>query len=339
MQKMEKLVCLIVARNLGDAVIQSAFLKKLATNGYAKNYVAWVRPQVAFLFNDIPGCQVVCSQFPVGTAKNFGLKNALAFLKAAWRIRQMRPSVTMDLIGDFRERFFALLLGAPKHQYIGWAEGHPFNLIIRNPLGRGQPAFDVPAATPNIYLSYGLFLEHLTGGRESSILAHAQPVQADRLNIGLHPFASQQCKLWPDKNWLALATHLLDDGHGVTVFGAGAEKVALEKIFAPVLSRVTVFTKSLADFTEKVSELDLFIGLDSFGVHMGQRQGVRNILINAGNNPEVWTPPSTVLLAHSGGCQYYPCNNVPKCEGTAAEYICIRSVKPQEVLSAAGLGT
>lgn len=334
---MEKLVSLIVARNLGDAVIQSAFLRKLVSSGYAERYVAWVRPQVAFLFNDIPGCEVVCSQFPVGTAKNFGWKNFGIFLKQAWRLRGMRPSVTMDLIGDFRERFFARLLGAPKHVHIGWAAGHPFNEIIRNPLGRGAPAFDVPASCPNIYLAYGMFLGHLIEGRDNSILSHVRPATGSVLKIGLHPFASQRCKLWPDEDWLALATQLLKDGHEITLFGAGAERAALERIFAPVLSRVTVFTQSLADFTHKVSSLDLFIGLDSFGVHMGQRQGVKNILINAGNNPAVWTPPSTLLLAHSGGCKYYPCNNVPQCEGTDAEYVCIRSVRPQEVLVMAGL--
>ncbi|PHV21359.1 hypothetical protein CSQ92_18610 [Janthinobacterium sp. BJB446] len=331
LMKMEKLACLIVARNLGDAVIQSAFLRKLVDSHYAENYIAWVRPQVAFLFNDIPNCKIICSQFPVGTTKDFGWKNALGFLKAAWKIRVLNPSVTMDLIGDFRERAFAWLISASKHKHIGWAENHPFNLIIRNPFGRGKPVFVVPENCDNIYSSYGLMLDFLSSGKEKSILSKIRPSLNEKLKIGMHPFASQRCRLWPEQDWLALAQDLIRDGHRLTVFGAGVERQALERIFAPVLSQVEVYTRSLSEFTSKVKELDLLIGLDSFGIHMGQRQGIRTILINAGSNPAVWTPPSTQLIARSGGCVHYPCNNVPKCEGTLGEFICIRSVRPDEV--------
>jgi len=333
---MEKLVCLIVARNLGDAVIQSAFLRKLVASGYSERYIAWVRPQIAFLFRDIPNCEIATSQFPVGTAKNFGLKNAWLFLKESLRIRRLRPSVTLDLVGDFRERAFARLTGAPKRLQIGWANGHPHRVIIRNPFGDGNPVFVVPKTCPNVYLSYGMFLSYLTGGKETSILSTVRNSGAGQLKIGLHPFASQECKLWPAENWLALAQQLLTDGHELTMFGAGGEKAMLEQMFAPLLSRVTIFTRSLADFTSAVANLDLFIGLDSFGVHMSQRQGVQGIMINAGNDPTVWTPPGARVLAHSGGCQYYPCSNVPKCQGSSTEYVCVRSIKTEEVLAAIG---
>src|ERR1700733_8453730 len=70
----ERLACLIVAHNLGDAVIQSRFLALLAAAGYARNYLVWTRPQVAFLFEDVPDCRIVCSQFPIGTDKQFGVR-------------------------------------------------------------------------------------------------------------------------------------------------------------------------------------------------------------------------------------------------------------------------
>lgn len=329
---MENLACLIVARNLGDAVIQSEFLRKLARSGYAREYVVWTRPQVAFLFEGVPNCEVICSQFPVGTTKDFGRKNAWKFLQAAWRVRQLRPSVSLDLIGDFRERFFARLVGAPRHVHIGWGSGHPFSRIIRNPFGRGRPAIEIPATCPNVYQSYGMFLSSLTGGKENSLLSNVKPAPEGKLRIGLHPFASKRCRMWPEENWLAVASQLLSDGHEITLFGAGSERATLERMFGPVLSQVTIYTKSLVQFTQKFAELDLFVGLDSFGVHMGQRQGVKSILINAGSDPGMWPPPNAALLAHSGGCEFYPCNNVTKCDGTEAEFICIRSVKPDEVI-------
>lgn len=335
LNNMENLACLIVARNLGDAVIQSEFLRKLEVSGYARQYVVWARPQVAFLFEDIPNCEVICSQFPVGTTKDFGRKNAWKFFVAAWRVRRLRPSVSLDLIGDFRERFFARLVGALRHLHIGWQAGHPFAQIIRNPFGRGRPAIEVPAKIPNVYQSYGLFLSHLTGGKQDSLLSHVKSLPDGKLKIGLHPFASKRCRMWPEQNWLAVAEQLVRDGHEITLFGAASERATLERMFNPILSQVSVYTKSLADFTQKVAELDLFVGLDSFGVHMGQRQGVKSVLINAGSDPSMWPPPNAALLAHSGGCAHYPCNNVTKCDGTEDEFICIRSVAPDEVLSIA----
>src|SRR3569833_422985 len=76
----EPLACLICARNLGDAAIQSGFLRQLAARGYAQRYLVWTRPQIAFLFEQIPACEVVGSQFPVGFFLLFGLLVALQML-------------------------------------------------------------------------------------------------------------------------------------------------------------------------------------------------------------------------------------------------------------------
>src|SRR5882724_9847215 len=103
-RQQERLACLIVAHNLGDAVIQSMFLEQLVARGYASGYLVWTRPQVAFLFEKIPQCEVICSQFPVGTAKLIAGFAIFAFLNAALRVRSRRPSVTIDLIGDLRDR-------------------------------------------------------------------------------------------------------------------------------------------------------------------------------------------------------------------------------------------
>ncbi|WP_082491724.1 glycosyltransferase family 9 protein [Duganella sp. Leaf126] len=331
---MKRTVCLIVSRNLGDAVIQSAFLEKLALSGYAEHYVAWVRPQVAFLFENIENCRVVCSQFPVGTTKNFGWKNAYQFMKAVRKLRRLGLTTSMDLIGDFRERFFARLIGAQKHEYIGWQDGHPFKQIIRNPFGSGVPSVVIPSSCPGVYESYGMFLAALTKGNQTSILSSVRGISGEKLKIGLHPFASKRCRMWPEENWRDLALQLVDNGHDVTLFGAGSERPTLERIFSPILPRVRIYTKSLSDFTNEVANLDIFVGLDSFGVHMAQRQGVKNVLINAGSDPTMWPPPNSILLAKSGGCEYYPCNNMTKCDGTDSEFICIRSIEPQRVLCA-----
>jgi len=100
---MERLACLIVARYLGDGVIQSNFLRRLVERRYAQRYIVWTRPQMAFFFEDIAGCVVVSSQFPIATIKQFRMRATLEFLRAAREIRGQRPSISIDLIGDVRK--------------------------------------------------------------------------------------------------------------------------------------------------------------------------------------------------------------------------------------------
>lgn len=338
----ERLACLVVAHNLGDAVIQSGLMRDLVASGYADSYLVWTRPQVAFLFENLPGCEVICSQFPVGTSKQMGGTAIFTFLKAAWQLRRRRPSVTIDLIGDLRDRLFARLVGTPRHLHIGWAEGHPFGRLIRNPFGNGAPFVTVPSDVRNVYAAHGLMLARLAQGHELQF-EYPPPVTeggdpANRtvhaLRVGLHPFASQACKLWPMENWRQLTGDLLARGAEISAFGAPSERAALVNLFAGLGDRVRLVTGSMQGFADEAAALDVMVGLDSFSVHMAQRQGTRSVMINAGNTPELWAPPDGVVLAHSAGCVHYPCSNVPHCEGTAGEYACVKSVEPGEVVAA-----
>jgi heptosyltransferase-3 len=332
----ERLACLVVAHNLGDAVIQSRFLRELAARGYAQRYLVWTRPQVAFLFADIADCEVVCSQFPVGTAKQMGGTAVFAFLKAAWQVRRRRPSVTLDLIGDLRDRLFAHLAGTPRHLHIGWAEGHPFNRLIRNPWGAGKPFLTVPREVRNVYAAHDLVLQQLAppvAGSEPDGRRHTGPAaNASRaLKVGLHPFASQRCKLWPRTQWQQLTRSLLARGAEVTAFGAPADTADLQDMFVEFGGDVRLVAGTISQFADEVARLDAIVGLDSFAVHMAQRQGVRSVTINAGNPPELWAPPEGRSLGSSGGCPQYPCFNVPTCEGTPLAYACVRSIDAEQV--------
>ena len=329
----ERLACIVVARNLGDAVIQADFVSKLATRGFAERYIVWTRPQVSFLFSSIPNCQVIPSQFPVGTNKQFDLAALVRLVRAALAIRKLRPSVTIDLIGDFRERILARLVGSQPHLHIGWPKEHSFVRQIRNPFGVGQPLLTVPPSCRNVYKAYDLFLDALT---YSDSLHRAREPESARsvVRIGLHPFASQDCRLWPAERWRTLADELVRRGARVVVFGSPSEREKLEQVFLEQLARVEVFTGSLQEFESAVAGLDVLIGLDSFAVHMAQRHGIRSVVINSANDPTLWSPPGATVIHSSGGCAFHPCFNIPRCQNTSFEYACIRSISVQDVLAA-----
>jgi len=338
---MERLACLIVARYLGDGVIQSNFLRRLAERGYARRYVVWTRPQMAFFFEGIPDCTVVSSPFPIATIKQFRLRAALDFLRAAREISRQRPSVTIDMIGDARERLFARLAGSPRHAHIGWATDHPFNRLIRNPLGRAKPAITVPATMLNVYDAYYLMLEHLTpsapGNVSRSIVSAKNRLRRNGKNhacVGLHPLASQRSKLWPFERWAILARELLRMDVEVTVFGAPQERTQLETIFSQIITQVSIVTDPLPGMARAVETIDVAVGLDSFFVHQAASDGTPSIVLMGGNHPAIWVPPNGNVLSGSGGCVHYPCFNKPKCLGSKTEFACIKSISVENVLDA-----
>jgi heptosyltransferase-3 len=341
----EELACLIAARNLGDIVVQSDFLRKLAARNYARRYLVWTRPQLGFLFSDIPNCEVICSQFPVGTTKQFGFATALLFIEAAMKIRKRRPSVTLDLVGDFRERWFARMVGSRRHIHIGWEHTHTHSKLIRNPFGIGRPVIKVPAKSASVYAAYQTMLNLLAPdpSHASAKQILPTPLISPRWppRVGLHPFASQPCKLWPAANWRLLTRQLLSRGATLTAFAAPSERDAVKSLFAEFEDSVAIFTGTIPEFANALTRLDLLIGLDSFSVHMAHRQGVSSITINAGTPTETWAVPSGRTLGGAGGCVHYPCYNIPKCRGTSYEYACVKSVSTVQVLDAvdAAIGT
>jgi heptosyltransferase-3 len=303
---------------------------------FADRYIVWTRPQAAFLFRGIPSCEVICSQFPVGTRKQFGGAEVIRFLRAAWRIRRQRPEISIDLIGDFRERMFARLAGSHRHVHIGWDRDHPFSRIVRNPLGPGTPLVTIQAGALNVYAAYGSMLDALAPG--DRILAGPGSAPADLhfgtpLRVGVHPFASQKSKLWPDENWRRLVRELIRQGARVRAFGSPSERHALIRILGDQAGHVDIVTEDIESFARHIATLDVLIGLDSFAVHLAWRQGVYSVTINGANPPGFWSVPSRgAVLASSGGCSYYPCFNVPRCEGSSGEYACVRSISVEEVL-------
>ncbi|MGC3964392.1 MAG: glycosyltransferase family 9 protein [Rhodocyclaceae bacterium] len=237
------------------------------------------------------------------------------------------------MIGDFRERIFARLIGSKDHRHIGWAPGHPFASIIRNPLGPGRPICVVPTEAANVYRAYQQYVDALTGGPRH-VAATAQMASIKHAShIGLHPFASQACKQWPDESWQSLAAELQSRGVRLTAYGAPTERERLELIFGGLAQPIEFVTRPVVEFAQHVASLDLLVGLDSFSVHVAERAGVPSIMLNAANHPSLWVPPGGRSVSSSGGCSHYPCLNSPKCEGRALEYACIRSLKTEQVLS------
>jgi len=291
---------------------------------------------MAVLFNNIPNCKVITSDFPVGTISKFKRKDFELFLRALYEVRNEMPTHLVDYIGDFREKLVLRLIGKGDIIQIGWEKGHPFNRIIRNPIGQGERYIKISKTIPNVYESYEIFtdtiIKHL-GICVEDVERVGWAYNFDYVRvIGLHPFASQKCKEWPVENWKALARILLSKGIEVVVFGGQSDLINMKEIFYEFGEKVRLICGDVMMFSSELKKLDLLIGLDSFGVHMAEYSMVPSIMLNGANNKDLYSPPHATVIYSSGGCKYWPCYNKPSCSGNN-KYICIKSISVSSVLN------
>lgn len=327
-------ICVISARNLGDATLHSSVLLELSKRNYSENFLVWTKPEMRFLFEEIPGCEVITSPFPLGTGFNFRLKDWFKLFYTVNKIRRKKPSLTMDLIGDFRERILAKMIGGDRHIHIGWDNGHPFRKLIKNPFFDGTPVIKINKDIDNVYKAYEFFVNAIAPLKSCEHL-YIQRILKKKLTtkvtIGIHPFASQKCKLWPNESWQNLILELIKKDFSIVAFCSPNEVINLKTTLGDHINSVLVFSDSLKKFQTECNSLDLLIGLDSFSVHMAQRQGIPTIVLNAGNPPNLWAPPLGLVLGDGGGCKHFPCFNVPRCNG-ANQFICIKKISFNDVL-------
>jgi heptosyltransferase III len=346
--EMRRTVCFLSARNLGDAVVHADFVRALVESDYAERYIIWTFPQGAFLFEGIAQCTIVASAFPMGaTVSSFIKGGFLSFVAAVRRIRRERPTETLELVSDLRERAACWLLGARLNRSPAWAPGHPFLGQIRTVVAPRKPLVTIPVTTIGLYQAYDLMLLALTGTRRVHLATTADEplppaVAADdpAMRIGIHPFASRACKLWPQQHWLSLIAELsvkCPDAR-LVLFGSLSDRPGLERLVESATHKeIEVFTASLREFKEKLRELDLMIGLDSFSVHLANSVGVSSIVLVGPNDPRLFTPPRSKAVTHVGGCVHQPCGGKPKCIGSSFEFICMKAISPEQVMSKVAL--
>jgi len=338
---MKRTVCFLSARNLGDAVIHADFVRALARYDYADKYVVWTFKAASFAFADIPNCELVFSDFPMGATRNAFFKSAgLGFLSAVRYIRSLHPDETIELISDVRERFAAKLLGAGLNRSLDWAEGHPFRRHSRMTRHHVRNWATIQVSTDNLYAAFASGLQALVAEPNAQFSPGIDwpslaIVAAQGGTIGIHPSASVPHKLWPDASWaeLMVAIQTAYPGIRFVLFGATSERGALESISARVQALpVEIVTGSLKDFKQRLGAVDVLIGLDSFSVHLAQSLQVPSVVLVGANNPRLFAPPGGKIVMNRGSCVYQPCNGKPQCQGTDFEYVCMRSIGPGQVL-------
>jgi heptosyltransferase III len=331
------LVCFISARNLGDAVIHADFIKKLNSLNYTNRWIIWTFPQAIFVFDEIKNCDIICSSFPMGaTIKNFFKGGFLSFLKAIKLLRQLKPDITLDVIGDFREKFSCWIIGAKINFSPEWETGHPFrNHAYMLPFRKNR-LLTIPVSKVNIYDAQTSMLYKLTSKNthEKNNFNYHKIDTKNLKTIGIHPCASTSFKLWPNLHWAELLAMLWKrfPKTQFILFGSPSERTQLEQLASMVTVPHEIFTSSLQEFKNKMAKIDLLVGLDSFSVHMAHSLGVPSIVLFGANDARIFSSPSSIPIFHPGYCKFQPCGGRPQCIRTDFQYACMKAITPSEVM-------
>ncbi|MBL9138410.1 MAG: glycosyltransferase family 9 protein [Verrucomicrobiales bacterium] len=322
----------LAARNFGDALISAGLVARVAASFPKDRIEVWTRPQFVDLFRETGGAaEFHVSQFPVGTRKNFGLVEAVRLVVTIGRLRRRRFDVVVNDVGDFRECALVRTLGARRQAAPIWPRRHPALKVFRR-WGTHRLVnwpLEVPADVVNIY-DVREFVARSLGCPEQT--ESRVPRRPKFGRVGLHPFATKDCRQWPWDSWRNLARQLASTGQTVVAFGSVQERAVLEREFDG--EPVTISSGSLVEFLRALDGLDVLVALDSFGIHAASARRTPAVHINGASNHLLWRPPEVRGLVNGGQCPHHPCYCRPKCPAPGIErYACIHGISWQSVLA------
>jgi heptosyltransferase-3 len=341
---MSKKVLLLQCRGLGDAIISTLLINSIHSSWSDSVIDVWASPEVEPFYREHPlvnRCYI--QSLPILRRHKLSFLAFPKFIPRLFKLRSNHYDICINAVGDFRENILTSLVNAKEKWSVRWEQGHPLAKVIHS----GQywlmdEKVFISRSCRNIYDIYARIAKELGCINICNTLIDYE-ADIDGLKrsgksigyIGIHPFASQACRKWQFEKWSELISLIVELGYKVIIFGAPSERRTMDQVFKQwrTDSRVSFITEELNTFFTSVKHLSGYIGLDSFGIHAAFALGIPSVMINGANDPSIWAPPGTRVIGNGGGCKYYPCYNKPKCVGTKEEFICIKSVTVNEVIT------
>jgi ADP-heptose:LPS heptosyltransferase len=313
----------------------ATFLRDLRQSGVADEFVvAGKKANVELISALVPGVRVVEIPFPASTGGDSSLLGLFRWIVSGLRLRSYRFRFGINFFPDVRERLFYRLAGCREVAELEYPHNHSMVQSCRWPgwFPFKSKLIEVPVAE-NIYDTYRRAATKVVG---RSIFQARPPEGTNRtesLKIGLNVRAGQKCKEWEVGKWMEVAQGLLKRGYQVCVFGSQSDESALRGEFARLLGlpRFEVVGCGIRPMIQLVREIDVLVSLDSFAAHLARFVGTPSVTIFGPSDSVVWRATEAVVGA-GHLCPVYPCNNSPRCLGTAAQYICTRAITVESVM-------
>lgn len=277
---------------------------------------------------------------PIGKTRSLRIFDFIGTIIELLRLRKENFDIIVSYYGDIRDHLISRIIGGKIILGIMWGKNHPY--VNKRWNANGKLLNDVISVdhVENIYD----IIDHVFMRVCKNLNKHPDKLvvnqfgtlrkNATKFLIGIHPFAGKACAEWAFENWVKLIEILVREKQiKIVIFSSPEEEKLLKEYFGNLIDdhQVSSYCRSALDFMHKLSEVNLFVGLDSFAIHAASFLGAHSILLNGANDPAIWAPPNSEIFSSGSGCSYYPCFNQPRCIGTDFQYICINGISPQNV--------
>ncbi|HEY0964115.1 MAG TPA: glycosyltransferase family 9 protein, partial [Pseudomonadales bacterium] len=167
---------------------------------------------------------------------------------------------------------------------------------------------------------------------------HELCISARERLVAIHPAATKDYKKWPESAFSALCNLLIENGYSPLLLGAGDIDAArctriAKSVAGTEFARVHNLCNrlSLAELAGLFLLCDGIVGNDSGPSHLASAQGLPGVVIFGPSDPSIWGPlgVDSRVMRRVDQCD-------PRCSRRAcfADYRCLQSIKPGEVLNA-----
>lgn len=338
MLKGSEKILLLQLRNFGDALIMTSLIESLSNSFHGIKIDLFTRPSFKDIFNNNPNINnIYYAHFPFMRDKDLNPIITLQMLYKIMKLRMKRYDVCMNNQGDFRENLIGRLINPKRNISVIWENGHKYKNQIRKNKWFNNIKYSllIPNEIINVY-DVNNYIVNKLGGSEvlpPKIYLEKSYMKNSKL-IAIHSMAGQECKMWDFNKWCLLIEILIDKGYKVVCFCAPHEKDYLTIKLSRLRGNINfdIYAENLKGFFEKLSCAILFIGLDSFSIHLSYALGISSILLNGANDPHVFAPPNAHVVLNYNRCDKYPCYNKPSCKDSLLKYNCIRGIQVNDVL-------
>ncbi len=323
--------------NLGDAVIASATLERIAAATPPTELGLLVSPAGAALFRNDPRVRHLhvidhywLSRAPVSRREKLR-RHAITRRAVIRELRTVGYDAAVDLYHPFPS-IAPVLRAAGIPRRVGYASNG-----CRRFLTHAEPWLPADRHVAD----YQAALLHFLGIAAPDTLPRPalpalrarSPEPLPARYAVLHTGAGAPTREWPEERWLEVARSLAARGLPVLLTGRGAREAArCARIASAVPAANLADRLDPAELRTVLAGAALLVCLDSFAAHLGSLDAVPSVVLTTGvANPAHWRPLNDKAVVLYSRTPCLPCYDWRGCPAMA----CIREVTATEVLAAA----
>ncbi|MBA3004355.1 MAG: glycosyltransferase family 9 protein [Desulfurivibrio sp.] len=293
-------ILLIQLGDIGDVVLTLPCVRAMReAYPHARiNVVAW--DKAAELLEDCPWLDQVIAV----TKRSRSFLGELRFQVVFFRsLRRLQCDLAIDLRTGTRGAIMAFLSGASQRVGFYAEDGKLWrNRLFTGLLKREYiPGMHVADYLLCLLEAFGITTEQRTPMlavaddklEKIRILFEGEGVPQDKKIVAVQPFSLWQYKEWGRDKYIALIQWLKEEyGVAVLVTGSAAEKERAEEIVRCCDTGCYNFAgkTSIAMYAALLKQCQLFIGVDSAGLHIAAAVGTPTVGIFGPSSPESWAP-------------------------------------------------